>query len=214
MFNEMVQLPRTAVDLLDSGDLSDIDWRGWYRLYLDVEKFIGAAASLLQYLENGPEELLTSDPERRYVDSCNDSFSALHGEFSALLQSVFGLMRRASRAPGGIGSQAQLISHHCHPKSYWKMCWDHVCFTGRVSADATRLDRQVLRMHPAPSRRMMERDIIEPQLYQSESIDISNAVSRKEAATAASASLEGWTATHRMLRRILRERCAIGDLVP
>lgn len=214
MFDEMVQLPRTAVDLLDSGDMLDIDWPGWYRLYLDLQKFDSAATSLLRFLEDGQERLLSSDPEQRYVEICNDSFAELNREFSALLQSMFGLMRHASRAPASIGMQAQAISHHCHPKSYWKMCWDHVCFAGRVSTDATRLERQVLRMHPAPSGRMMEGDITERQLYQYASIDISTAALRKEAATAARSSLSGWTATHRVLRKILRERCTIGDLVP
>jgi hypothetical protein len=214
MFAEMVQLPRTAVELLAKQYLLDTDWRAWYQLYLDLERFVWAAESLLCFMESGPEALFTSDTVGCYVDSCNDSFANLDREFSALLQKLFGLMRRRRRWPDSIGAQADVVNHHCHPKSYWMMCCEHVCFAGRVSADATRLDRLVLRMHSAPANRMMERDIDEAQLYHACSIDISNVILRKEAAAAARSSLGEWVATSRLLRKILHERCDIRDLVP
>lgn len=214
MFDEMMELPRTTVDLLASGQFLETDWRGWYDVYLEFENFVHAADSLLQFLESGPESSLTSESAARYVNSCNDAFSELHIVFLTLLRKLFGLMRRWSRSPGAGGIQAHLISHHCHPKSYWMIVWEHVCFTGRVSADAARLDRQALHMHPSPAHRLMESDIYGAELYRSTSIDVSNAALRSEAVATARASLGGWIATHHLLRQILRERCTIGGLVP
>jgi len=203
MFDELAQLPRRAVDLLDSEDLQGIHWRGWYSFYLGLEKFADAAVSLTHFMESGPAGAVACQLERCYVDACNDAFAALQRDYLALLQSLFGLMRQARTTPGPGGEDVKRISRLCHPKSDWLVCWHDECFIGRVSADGTRLAQQVLYL----------RDRIESHAYHCASIDISTATLRKEAAEAVRVSLGRWHATQRLLRQILRARCTIGDLV-
>lgn len=204
MFDELAQLPRKAVDLLDSADLQGINWRGWYSFYLGLEKFGDCAVSLTHLVENGAPAPSTGGRERRYIESCNEAFAALQQDYFALLHSLFGLMRHARATPGAGGEDVKRISRLCHPKSDWLLCWDDHCFIARVNADGTRLEQQVLYL----------RDRGEAQSYHAASIDISTADARKEAATAARASLARWHATQRLLRQILRARCTIGDLLP
>lgn len=204
MFDELAQLPGKAVDLLDSEDLHGIHWRSWYSFYLGLEKFSDAAASLTHFMDSGPAAPVASDFEQQYVDICNDAFAALQRDYFLILQGLFGLMRQARSTPGPGGDDVKRIGRLCHPKSDWLMCWDDECFIGRVSADGKRLAQQVLYLS----------DKFEPHAYHCVSIDISTATVRKEAAEAARASLSRWHATQRLLRKILRARCTIGDLVP
>jgi hypothetical protein len=214
MFDEIAQLPHAAVNILVCQAQSEVRWRSWYELYLHLEKLIWDAGSALSMLERGPEaNPHTEDPLGRYVYLCNNSFGAVDQDLTDLFRLLFGMMRHIRAKPGPGELQALMIHDHCHPKSHWLMTWDELCYVGRASKDGANLERQVLRVLPAPDHRLTHVDIEKAELILSVATDISTPSKRAQAAQEGQKSLIGLIESRTRLKQVMRERCRIDDLL-
>lgn len=186
-------------------------WPSYYLFYAEVDRLQGLLVRTRWLFEQPRAGLGEAPAAQEKADSANALFAQLGKRQQAL---VDGLMQMSmnTRTVAGRSAAHERLDVHFHPKSGWYQLFKESHCAGRMSADATTLERAVLGIDRGGSRHHIPYASAECMIRH-QAFDLGAPGTEAALAHAAEQAETRLGQTLAAMGRLLRECCTIEDLL-